>query len=475
MPNRARQVGTIAAILAVGAVAATAWWWWDARTRPDAVARRIAQAAIARYPAATVGAPAARIERVTLESGRSIDLSLTPVIARCRDDRFACSGAIDTAIDDLGRVEKLAEAPDREALRALVVDEDLRGFQLGLIAEPLVGPLEVRYALVSGSASSFVTPTIADRLGLNPAQLREIALAHIAVAGAPRVEALRDSPGLYQVLGDPDPGGRVDGTGPHAQDRRDRRRPTHGRDRSAPRRVDRGARRCRWATRHRRPASGASCDRRRFAATSDRLHVRRNPSREPTGLDIDRCIVTGPRKIPRSVLVVIHTYDLRVLLLERADRAAHWQSVTGSVDTLDEPLHATAIRRGPRRDRDRCAARRRSQRLEPPHRIRHLSALAASLCPGCHTQRRVLFGLALPDDYPERDRVRVAPREHLQYAWLPFVRPPSAVSHPATPRPSSGCRINARHRAERRRPIDSRDRRRHRCGRRSHGNRRAGP
>ncbi len=49
-------------------------------------------------------------------------------------------------------------------------------------------------------------------------------------------------------------------------------------------------------------------------------------------------------KIPESVLVVIHTADLQVLLLERADKPGFWQSVTGSKDALDEPLLTTAIR-----------------------------------------------------------------------------------------------------------------------------------
>jgi dATP pyrophosphohydrolase len=49
-------------------------------------------------------------------------------------------------------------------------------------------------------------------------------------------------------------------------------------------------------------------------------------------------------KIPESVLVVIHTADLQVLLLERADKPGFWQSVTGSKDALDEPLVTTAIR-----------------------------------------------------------------------------------------------------------------------------------
>ena len=42
-----------------------------------------------------------------------------------------------------------------------------------------------------------------------------------------------------------------------------------------------------------------------------------------------------PFKIPRSVLVVIHTPALDVLLIERADRPGLWQSVTGSLDAED--------------------------------------------------------------------------------------------------------------------------------------------
>ena len=48
-------------------------------------------------------------------------------------------------------------------------------------------------------------------------------------------------------------------------------------------------------------------------------------------------------KIPISVLVVIHTPELQVLLLERADRPGFWQSVTGSQDA-GETLPQTAQR-----------------------------------------------------------------------------------------------------------------------------------
>ena len=49
-------------------------------------------------------------------------------------------------------------------------------------------------------------------------------------------------------------------------------------------------------------------------------------------------------KLPVSVLVVIHTAQLEVLLLERALRSGYWQSVTGSLDRPGEPLAAAAAR-----------------------------------------------------------------------------------------------------------------------------------
>src|SRR5258707_8318621 len=55
--------------------------------------------------------------------------------------------------------------------------------------------------------------------------------------------------------------------------------------------------------------------------------------------------VNPPYKIPRSVLVVIHTPDLQVLMMERAGWQGFWQSVTGSVAHEAEPLRDTAGRR----------------------------------------------------------------------------------------------------------------------------------
>src|SRR4051812_50068154 len=49
-------------------------------------------------------------------------------------------------------------------------------------------------------------------------------------------------------------------------------------------------------------------------------------------------------KIPESVLVVVHTRQLEVLLLERAKQRGMWQSVTGSREPDDPDLVATARR-----------------------------------------------------------------------------------------------------------------------------------
>ena len=48
-------------------------------------------------------------------------------------------------------------------------------------------------------------------------------------------------------------------------------------------------------------------------------------------------------KQPVSTLVLVYTHGLDVLLLERADFPAHWQSVTGSREP-GEPLPLTAAR-----------------------------------------------------------------------------------------------------------------------------------
>jgi dATP pyrophosphohydrolase len=120
-------------------------------------------------------------------------------------------------------------------------------------------------------------------------------------------------------------------------------------------------------------------------------------------------------KIPESVLVVIHTRDLEVLLLERADRAGFWQSVTGSKDSPEEALSATAHREvleetgidsalGTLTDWNHSI----EYDIYPYWRKRY--------APGVTRNREQWFGLELPS----RLAVTLAAREHLSYTWLDF-------------------------------------------------------
>lgn len=120
-------------------------------------------------------------------------------------------------------------------------------------------------------------------------------------------------------------------------------------------------------------------------------------------------------KIPESVLVVIHSADLQVLLLERADHPGFWQSVTGSRQTLDEPLVQTCRREvreetGLEVDRYRLSDWQLVNRYEIYPHWRHRYP------DGVTQNTEHVFALCLPAVLP----VRIEPREHLRYDWLPW-------------------------------------------------------
>ena len=125
-----------------------------------------------------------------------------------------------------------------------------------------------------------------------------------------------------------------------------------------------------------------------------------------------------PFKIPESVLVVIHTADREVLLIERADHPGYWQSVTGSKDAADEPLVTTAQREVLEETSIAIGssmvpfANLRDWCLSNVYEIypvwRHRYALGVT-----HNTEHV-FGLRVPRDVP----IRLSPREHLRYEWL---------------------------------------------------------
>jgi dATP pyrophosphohydrolase len=141
--------------------------------------------------------------------------------------------------------------------------------------------------------------------------------------------------------------------------------------------------------------------------------------------------MSRPYKIPESVLVVIHTAKLDVLLIERADRPGFWQSVTGSKDSVDEFFLETAVREV--EEETGIAVRN----LPSEHELALLSAHVAlenlkdwqlsnvydiypvwqhRYGPDVTRNTEHVFGLLVPRDIP----VVLAPREHLNFMWLPY-------------------------------------------------------
>lgn len=119
-------------------------------------------------------------------------------------------------------------------------------------------------------------------------------------------------------------------------------------------------------------------------------------------------------KTPVSVLVLIHTPDLQVLLLERADHPGYWQSVTGSQNP-GETLRETAVREvaeetGLDATQFDLSDWNQKNVYEIYAEWRHRYA------PGVTHNTEHVFALKLPRPLP----IRVAEREHLGYVWLPW-------------------------------------------------------
>lgn len=121
-----------------------------------------------------------------------------------------------------------------------------------------------------------------------------------------------------------------------------------------------------------------------------------------------------PYKKPVSVLVVIHTADNDILLLERAAHPGYWQSVTGSQED-DEALIATAVREvgeetGIVVTADRLVDWQQTNTYEIFPEWRHRYA------PGVTQNTEHVFSLEVPRETP----IRIAPGEHLDHCWLPL-------------------------------------------------------
>ncbi len=117
-------------------------------------------------------------------------------------------------------------------------------------------------------------------------------------------------------------------------------------------------------------------------------------------------------KTPISSLVLIHTVDLQVLIMERADKAGFWQSVTGSLEPGETPLQAAIREVHEETGLDTTQYDLQDWQVSNVYEIyphwRHRYA------PGVIENTEHLFGLELPHQIP----IKLAPNEHVRYEWV---------------------------------------------------------
>jgi dATP pyrophosphohydrolase len=119
-------------------------------------------------------------------------------------------------------------------------------------------------------------------------------------------------------------------------------------------------------------------------------------------------------KQPVSTLVVIYTAALEVLLLERADHPGYWQSVTGSRDD-EEPMSQTAAREV-MEETGLDAGRFKLSDWHYQNVYEIYPVWRHRYQPGVTQNTEHVFGLELTTVQP----VKISPREHLGYVWLPW-------------------------------------------------------
>lgn len=129
-------------------------------------------------------------------------------------------------------------------------------------------------------------------------------------------------------------------------------------------------------------------------------------------------------KIPQSVLVVIYTPALDVLVLRRTDGdglgAEYWQSVTGSKDSLMEDWRHTAEREVAEETGIDCTPQGAGHAILSDWQLENIYDIYPQwlhrYAPGVTRNTEHLFGLRLPGPCA----VRLSPREHTAYQWLPY-------------------------------------------------------
>lgn len=131
-----------------------------------------------------------------------------------------------------------------------------------------------------------------------------------------------------------------------------------------------------------------------------------------------------PYKIPQSVLVLIHTPELEVLLIQRAD-AMTWQSVTGSLDRLDEPFaHAAAREVWEETGIDANAPGHSLSDWQLENTYDIYPHYLHRYAPGVTRNTERVFGLRVPCRMP----IRLSPQEHVAHQWLNWLEAADLVT-----------------------------------------------
>ena len=123
-------------------------------------------------------------------------------------------------------------------------------------------------------------------------------------------------------------------------------------------------------------------------------------------------------KIPISVLVVIYKLSGDVLLIERADRANFWQSVTGSLDAPNEDLALAASREVFEETGIAVDYLPIGSLVNMQHHIEYeiYPEWRYRYAPGVIKNIEHWFALEVPENTP----ITLSPREHVAYQWLPY-------------------------------------------------------
>ena len=120
-------------------------------------------------------------------------------------------------------------------------------------------------------------------------------------------------------------------------------------------------------------------------------------------------------KIPESILVVIHTPQCDVLLIERTDHPGFWQSVTGSKDSLQEELRRTAQREVAEETGIRASLSQfKNWSVSNVYDI--YPAWQHRYAHGITRNTEHVFSLCVPAG----TQITLSPTEHTAFQWLPY-------------------------------------------------------